>query len=476
MKKPLIWLAEDDDSLRWVIEQQILSNKQSVQSFSQAEALLEALSTERRLPDVIITDIHMSSENGTNIDGLTLTSEVSALPKYIPIIVITAYNDLNTTVNAYKKGAYEFLAKPFDLDALNDVINKALKSIPDNENISAPLEANNTIIGDSPAIQQIFQVIGKLSKSHMNVLIYGESGTGKELVSRALHDNSPRNNGPFIALNTAAIPQELLEAELFGYEKGAFVGAVGESIGHFEKANNGTLFLDEVGDMPLNLQTRLLRVIQDGQFYRVGGRKLVKSNTRIIAATNQDLTMLVKQGLFREDLYHRLNVMYIELPPLRERSQDIVKLCQHFLNNATTELNTANKTFSNNAIAKLMQFAWPGNVRQLENICKRLSAMVAANTISVADLPVEFIKAGDNTEENNIDVLWKNKLRDEVLMHLELDQPEILNYFVSQAEEVVIDEVLKFYKSNKLQSSKKLGCGRTTLDRKLAEFKSIKQK
>lgn len=487
-KKPLIWLAEDDDSLRWVIEQHILQNKQSVQTFDNAYDLLAELSKSKRKPDVIITDIKMSkkpkespsskptaaNENENNLDGLSLTSKVASLKNQIPVIVITAYNDLNTTVNAYKNGAFEFLAKPFDLEALDDVIEKALESIEKLDDANESIEQKNTIIGDSPAIQQVFQVIGKLSKSHMNVLIYGESGTGKELVATAIHQNSPRSKGPFIALNTAAIPNDLLEAELFGHEKGAFAGAISESKGHFERATNGTLFLDEIGDMPLSLQTRLLRVLQDGQFYRVGGRQLVHSNTRIIAATNQNLPKLVEQGLFREDLYHRINVMTIELPPLRDRAQDIPKLSEHFLNEATTELGSSMKSFNGSAMKKLQDFHWPGNIRQLENLCIRLSAMIASNTLTVDDLPEEIAHQSRHISpiaiENRNEESWQTLLRKSTLTLLENNNDKILKTLIDDAEFHIIGEALKFNNGNKLKTSKLLGCGRTTLDRKIIEL------
>ena len=374
MSKGYVWVVDDDSSIRWVVEKTLSSADIKCETFADAESVLLAL--ERETPDVLVSDIRMPG-----IDGIELLHQVHQRSPDLPVIIMTAHSDLDAAVNAYQKGAFEYLPKPFDIDETLTLVERAIAHSQEQKREQASEVAEETnapeIIGEAPAMQEVFRAIGRLSRSSISVLINGESGTGKELVAHALHRHSPRAKKPFIALNMAAIPKDLIESELFGHEKGAFTGANSVRQGRFEQANGGTLFLDEIGDMPLDIQTRLLRVLSDGQFYRVGGHSAVKVDVRIVAATHQDLERLVHDGGFREDLFHRLNVIRIHIPALRERKQDIEKLTHHFLASAAEELGVEVKTLHSETIMKLNQLNWPGNVRQLENICRWLTVMAA---------------------------------------------------------------------------------------------------
>ncbi|MGL5394429.1 MAG: nitrogen regulation protein NR(I), partial [Shewanella sp.] len=383
-----VWILDDDSSIRWVLEKALQGAKLSTASFAAAESLWQALEISQ--PRVIVSDIRMP---GT--DGLTLLERLQIHYPHIPVIIMTAHSDLDSAVSAYQAGAFEYLPKPFDIDEAISLVERALTHAT--EQSPTPVAQDTQvktpeIIGEAPAMQEVFRAIGRLSRSSISVLINGQSGTGKELVAGALHKHSPRKDKPFIALNMAAIPKDLIESELFGHEKGAFTGAANVRQGRFEQANGGTLFLDEIGDMPLDVQTRLLRVLADGQFYRVGGHSAVQVDVRIIAATHQDLEQLVLKGGFREDLFHRLNVIRIHLPPLSQRREDIPQLASHFLASAAKEIGVEAKILTKETAAKLSQLPWPGNVRQLENTCRWLTVMASGQEILPQDLPPELLK------------------------------------------------------------------------------------
>ena len=379
-----IWIAEDDRSLRWVMEKAIRREDMQVRSFENGEDLLEALEQDR--PEIIISDIRMPG-----MDGLELLQRIHADYADMPIIITTAHSDLDSAVSAYQSGAFEYLPKPFDLEELVDVARRGISFANEQKTSKEVTQLpQSEIIGEAPAMQEVFRAIGRLSNSNITVLINGESGTGKELVAQALHKHSPRRNNKFIALNMAAIPHDLIESELFGHEKGAFTGAAQRREGRFEQANGGTLFLDEIGDMPPEAQTRLLRVLADGEFYRVGGHIAVKVDVRIIAATHQNLETLVSENRFREDLYHRLNVIRVHLPRLADRREDIPELMQHFFHSAAKELEMEPKTLTPEAEEFLYGLPWPGNVRQLENICRWLTVMAAGREVLLSDLPPEL--------------------------------------------------------------------------------------
>src|SRR5438270_231587 len=378
-----IWIVDDDESIRWVLEKALARENLATKSFSNARDAIDAL--EKSTPQVLVSDIRMPGES-----GLELLQAVKAKHPGLPVIIMTAFSDLDSAVAAFQGGAFEYLAKPFDLDKAVELIRRALEeSLRETSVESGPTDTPE-ILGQAPAMQEVFRAIGRLSQSNVTVLITGESGTGKELVARALHRHSPRAAGPFVAINTAAIPKDLLESELFGHERGAFTGAQASRRGRFEQAENGTLFLDEIGDMPFDLQTRLLRVLSDGNFYRVGGHQPLRANVRVIAATHQNLEQRVKEGNFREDLFHRLNVIRLRLPALRERREDIPMLTRHFLQQSAKQLGVEPKRISDPALAKLTSFAFPGNVRQLENICHWLTVMAPAQVIEPKDLPPEI--------------------------------------------------------------------------------------
>ena len=459
-----VWIVDDDSSIRWVLEKAFASANISTASFDNGENLLIAL--DHGQPEVIISDIRMPKT-----DGMTLLETVSAQHPNIPVIIITAHSDLDSAVNAYQGGAFEYLPKPFDIDDAVALTKRALTHAREqnvqNQGANTPSEAAG-IIGEAPAMQEVFRAIGRLSRSSISVLINGESGTGKELVAHALHIHSPRANAPFIPLNMAAIPKELIETELFGHEKGAFTGANTVRQGRFEQAHNGTLFLDEIGDMPLDIQTRLLRVLADGQFYRIGGHSPIQVDVRIIAATHQNLEERVTNGEFREDLFHRLNVIRIHIPSLRERKEDIEQLCEHFLKQAANELGVETKSLHKNAIAFLKQCDWPGNVRQLENICRFLTVMASGQEILVEDLPAELTEKKISASGTSVN--WKSALGSWMDEQLSQGNSAILDEVLPEFEKIMLERALVYTQGHKQEAAKKLGWGRNTLTRKLKDL------
>lgn len=458
-----IWIAEDDRSLRWVMEKAIRREDIQVKSFENAEDLLEALDQDQ--PEIIISDIRMPG-----MDGLELLQRIHADHPDMPIIITTAHSDLDSAVAAYQSGAFEYLPKPFDLEELVDVARRGI-SFANEQKVSSEIAQSpqSEIIGEAPAMQEVFRAIGRLSNSNITVLINGESGTGKELVAQALHKHSPRRNNKFIALNMAAIPHDLIESELFGHEKGAFTGAAQRREGRFEQANGGTLFLDEIGDMPAEAQTRLLRVLADGEFYRVGGHTAVKVDVRIIAATHQNLETLVTENRFREDLYHRLNVIRVHLPRLADRREDIPELMQHFFHSAAKELEMEPKALSPEAEEFLFSLPWPGNVRQLENICRWLTVMAAGREVLLSDLPPE-LRAEQSGKDQRISGDWQAMLRKWADNELGSGSNDILSSAIPDFERTMIEAALAHTAGRKKDASKLLGWGRNTLTRKLQEY------
>ncbi|XQW84727.1 nitrogen regulation protein NR(I) [Thalassotalea piscium] len=464
MNNEQVWIVDDDSSIRWVLEKALSGENISCASFDSAENMLIALAHGK--PEIIISDIKMP-----NISGMELLDRVSKEFPDIPIIIMTAHSDLESAVNAYQGGAFEYLPKPFDIDEAVSLAKRALihaREKSSNKKQQTPSPSSVGIIGEAPSMQEVFRAIGRLSRSSISVLINGESGTGKELVAHALHMHSPRAQSPFIPLNMAAIPKDLIESELFGHEKGAFTGANSIRHGRFEQAHNGTLFLDEIGDMPLDIQTRLLRVLADGQFYRVGGHSPIQVDVRIIAATHQNLEDQVNKGDFREDLFHRLNVIRIHLPSLRERREDIKQLTNHFLKLAADELSVEPKTLHKSTLAFLEQYQWPGNVRQLENICRFLTVMASGKEILIDDLPAEIIATPTTT--NSIEMTWQDGLRQWVNSQLSLGNDDILNTALPEFERILLECALSHTQGHKQEAAKKLGWGRNTLTRKLKEL------
>ena len=455
-----IWIIDDDKSIRWVFEKALARTDLEFKTFSSVAEALNAL--EREQPQVVVSDIRMP--NGSGLDFL---SEIKQKFPDIPVIIMTAYSDLESAVAAFQGGAFEYLAKPFDVDQAIDVIKRAVEESTRQAPENTVIEATPEIIGQAPAMQEVFRAIGRLSRSHATVLINGESGSGKELVARALHRHSPRGDKPFIAINTAAIPKDLLESELFGHERGAFTGAQAARRGRFEQADTGTLFLDEIGDMPPDLQTRLLRVLSDGQFYRVGGHQPIKVNVRIIAATHQDLEERVKNGLFREDLFHRLNVIRLRLPALRERREDIPLLIKHFLQHSATELGVETKQPSVAALKYLSAVNWSGNVRQLENVCHWLTVMAPGQNIDVADLPPEL---KEDSSKSSSALSWQDALAAEVMDALSRDEQNILETRTNIFERILILKALEHTHGRRIEAANQLGMGRNTLTRKIQEL------
>ena len=455
-----IWIIDDDKSIRWVFEKALARTDLEFKTFSSVAEALNAL--EREQPQVVVSDIRMP--NGSGLDFL---SEIKQKFPDIPVIIMTAYSDLESAVAAFQGGAFEYLAKPFDVDQAIDVIKRAVEESTRQAPESIAIEATPEIIGQAPAMQEVFRAIGRLSRSHATVLINGESGSGKELVARALHRHSPRGDKPFIAINTAAIPKDLLESELFGHERGAFTGAQAARRGRFEQADTGTLFLDEIGDMPPDLQTRLLRVLSDGQFYRVGGHQPIKVNVRIIAATHQDLEERVKNGLFREDLFHRLNVIRLRLPALRERREDIPLLIKHFLQHSATELGVDTKQPSAAALKYLSAVNWSGNVRQLENVCHWLTVMAPGQNIDIADLPPEL---KEDSSKSTAALSWQDALAAEVMDALTRDEQNILETRTNIFERILIVKALEHTHGRRIEAANQLGMGRNTLTRKIQEL------
>jgi len=462
-EKPTIWIVDDDRSIRWVMEKALGREDFNVSSFEDAQSMISALS--RSQPDTIISDIRMPG-----MSGLELLDRIHTENPKLPIIITTAHSDLESAVAAYQGGAFEYLPKPFDVNDLVSVANRAINFVREQNRPKSEEDATarTEIIGEAPAMQEVFRAIGRLSHSHITVLINGESGTGKELVARALHRHSPRHANPFIALNMAAIPKDLIESELFGHEKGAFTGASQRRPGRFEQADSGTLFLDEIGDMPAEAQTRLLRVLADGEFYRVGGHTPVKVNVRIIAATHQNLEGLVAAHRFREDLFHRLNVIRIHLPKLSDRREDIPKLIQHFFKQSALELDVEPKVLSPEAETYLMNVTWPGNVRQLENTCRWLTVMASGREIHLSDLPPEMLNSEPRQAATNEN--WETALRHWAQSELKAGKEHILYTAVPAFEKAMIDIALEHTGGRKKEAAKLLGWGRNTLTRKLKEL------
>ncbi|WCP67197.1 nitrogen regulation protein NR(I) [Vibrio tubiashii] len=466
MSKGYVWVVDDDSSIRWVMEKTLSSANIKCETFADAESVLMAL--ERETPDVLVSDIRMPG-----IDGIELLKQVHERSPELPVIIMTAHSDLDAAVNAYQKGAFEYLPKPFDVDETLTLVERAITHSQEQKQEQASLADDNytppEIIGEAPAMQEVFRAIGRLSRSSISVLINGESGTGKELVAHALHRHSPRASKPFIALNMAAIPKDLIESELFGHEKGAFTGANSVRQGRFEQANGGTLFLDEIGDMPLDIQTRLLRVLADGQFYRVGGHSPIKVDVRIVAATHQNLEKLVHKGDFREDLFHRLNVIRIQIPALRERKQDIEKLTLHFLALAAEELGVDVKTLHPSTVETLNRLDWPGNVRQLENICRWLTVMASGTEVLPADLPTELLEEKAHNDVSTSGS-WQQQLATWAKSSLTQGDTELLSYALPEFERILLEAALEHTNGHKQDAAKVLGWGRNTLTRKLKEL------
>lgn len=462
-QQALVWIADDDQSIRWVLEKAMHKAGFSARGFADADALWRALALER--PNLIISDIRMP-----NTTGLDLLARLRTEHPEIPVIIMTAHSDLESAVAAYQGGAFDYLPKPFDIAEAIALVVRACRQQPQKTIQASEMEdfeEESGMIGEAPAMQEVFRAIGRLSQSHMTVLIHGASGTGKELVAQALHKHSPRTNEPFIALNMAAIPKDLMEAELFGHEKGAFTGATNLRRGRFEQANNGTLFLDEIGDMPAETQTRLLRVLADGEFFRVGGHTPIRVDVRIIAATHQDLERLVQAGQFREDLFHRLNVIRIHIPPLSERLEDIPALTRYFLQRTAQELQVEPKVLTSDTQAYLKELAWPGNIRQLENTCRWITVMAAGREVYIADLPAELLsqKLGQAPEKD-----WEQALRIWVQAALVRGEQNILEKALPIFERILLQETLEHSGGRRGDAALLLGWGRNTLARKLKEL------
>jgi two-component system, NtrC family, nitrogen regulation response regulator GlnG len=455
-----VWLVDDDASIRWVLERALRNGGMVPRAFEAAEPALDAL--RRDTPDVLITDIRMPGAS-----GLELLKRIRDARPALPVIVMTAHSDLGNAVSAYEGGAFEYLPKPFDIDEAVALVRRAASAA-----LGAASDAGGTpripeLLGRAPAMQQVFRAIGRLARSSVTVLITGESGTGKELVARALHEHSPRAGRPFVALNTAAIPADLLESELFGHERGAFTGADAQRRGRFEQADGGTLFLDEIGDMSLPLQTRLLRVLAEGEFYRVGGQTPIRVDVRVIAATHQNLEERLARGLFREDLYHRVNVIRIELPPLRARAEDIPDLLSHYMTVAAHELGVEPKALSPEALARLVAHDWPGNVRELVNLCRRLSVLAPGSAVHLADLPAELAaRAIEAAHEAD----WAVALAAWAERHAASGKAPLLDTALPQFERVLIRAALKRTQGHRQEAARLLGWGRNTLTRKVKEL------
>jgi two-component system nitrogen regulation response regulator GlnG len=465
MKVTNIWIIDDEESIRTICTS-ALEDLFNVESFSSASEALLALNSNK--PDLIITDIKMPG-----MSGLEFLNKVSEKFPDLPTIIITAHANIDNALSAYKGGAFEYLTKPFDINEIRKLAIKATKTSKPAQNDVAQ-ESNSEIVGKAESMQEVFKAIGKISKTDITVLIRGESGTGKELIAQSVHTNSSRCNEPFIAINVAAIPHELLESELFGHEKGSFTGAQSQRIGRFEQALGGTLFLDEIGDMHPELQTRLLRVLSSHEFYRVGGQKPIKSDVRIIAATNQNIENLIKTGQFREDLYHRLNVFRIELPPLRKRKEDIPALVDYFLKKSADEIKSERKDIEENAMDILNEYTWPGNIRQLENTCRYITVMAPSTSITIDDIPnevknIEMITNG-STQVNELEpnINWEVTLSDHIKSVLQ-DQKDLIN-LSKELEKLLLQEALKASNGRRIDAAKILGLGRNTITRKIKDL------
>jgi two-component system, NtrC family, nitrogen regulation response regulator GlnG len=483
-----IWILDDDASIRFVLERALARERQPTRSFVQPKEVLEALKDvdPTRHPSVLVSDIRMPGGS-----GLDLLAKLKAQYPLLPVIIMTAFSDLDSAVSAFQGGAFEYLPKPFDVPRAVELIKRAIAESERESASSTVLASTPEMMGQAPAMQDVFRAIGRLSQSNVTVLITGESGSGKELVAHALHKHSPKASGAFVAINTAAIPKDLLESELFGHEKGAFTGAQATRRGRFEQADGGTLFLDEIGDMPLELQTRLLRVLSDGQFYRVGGHSAIQSNVRVIAATHQDLEQRVKDGAFREDLFHRLNVIRLRLPALRERAEDVPMLTQHFLQRSAKQLGVDAKRISDSALKVLSQFAFPGNVRQLENVCHWLTVMAPGQLIETKDLPPEMLAvpsdadalSGIQPSKSDAPVTlqpttdmalpsapWEEAVQALTLKMLEAKTKDVWNLLCQRFETAMIEAALIHTDGRKVEAANKLGMGRNTMTRKIQEL------
>ena len=460
------WIVDDDHSIRWVLERALGGKGIATRSFESGDSVLEAL--ESAMPQVIVSDVRMPG-----MDGLELLRAVHERHADLPVIIMTAHSDLESAVASYQQGAFEYLPKPFDIDEAIALVERAIEHnlMQEIPVIAQDINTSTGIIGEAPAMQEVFRVVGRLSHSNITVLINGESGTGKELVARALHRHSPRSARPFIALNMAAIPKDLIESELFGHEKGAFTGAGGQRKGHFEQAGGGTLFLDEIGDMPAETQTRLLRVLANGEFYRVGGHAPVKADVRIIAATHQNLEKQVTLGEFREDLFHRLNVIKIHLPKLCDRQEDIPLLARFFLDRAGKELEVEPKILHPHVIEYLSTLEWSGNVRQLENTCRWLTVMTSGREVLLSDLPEELIPVLRKKVAYPPQDHWEEQLKQWCDQELAAGHTGLLNRALPAFEQVIINSALTFTKGRKREAAEILGWGRNTLTRKMKEIK-----
>ena len=457
-----VWIVDDDKSIRWVFEKTLIREGIQFRLFSSAEEASGALATER--PLIVVTDIRM---NGNS--GLDLLNEINENYPGIPTIIMTAHSDLDSAVAAFQGGAFEYLAKPFDIDAAVELIGRAIQKSDIQKVDSEGTQNPSGLLGRAQSMQDVFRTIGRLSQTDATVLITGESGTGKELIAKALHQHSQRKNKPFVAINTASIPRDLLESELFGHERGAFTGAQATRKGRFEQASEGTLFLDEIGDMPAELQTRLLRVLSEGHYYRVGGHEPLKSNVRVLAATHQDLEKRVEEGLFREDLFHRLNVIRVKVPALRERSEDIPLLAEYFLERNAKQLQAERKSFSTEAVEYLKLKNWSGNVRQLENLCHWVTIMAPGTSVSIEDLPKDFKQ--ESEKPSDVDVDWDQLLGKEVEQLLRAGNKGVFERLTQAFEKEVISRALAFTSGRKIEAANLLGIGRNTIARKISEFK-----
>jgi len=454
-----VWIIDDDRSIRWVFEKALAREDIPFKTFSNAQEALAALAGAP--PQVVVSDIRMPGST-----GIDLLQQIKEQHPSLPVIIMTAYSDLDSAVSAFQSGAFEYLPKPFDVDQAVDLIRRAMSESQQHEEVEQAPEGAPEILGQAPSMQEVFRAIGRLAQSQATVLINGESGTGKELVARALHRHSPRSARPFIAINTAAIPKDLLESELFGHERGAFTGAQTMRRGRFEQAEGGTLFLDEIGDMPPDLQTRLLRVLSDGQYYRVGGHQPIRANVRIIAATHQDLEVRVKQGLFREDLFHRLNVIRLKLPSLRERREDIALLARHFLLKSARDLGVESKRLTESAMKYLSALDWPGNVRQLENICHWVTVMAPGVNVDVPDLPAEIRERDTRAVSES----WISALEREAESALNRGERRIMDEMTRAFEKALILKALAHTGGRRIEAANLLGLGRNTLTRKIQEL------
>ena len=463
-----VWVVDDDEGISWVLQKALQKAGYVVTVYGDAESVVSALdlSNPENRPDLILTDVRMPGHS-----GFWLTEQIKSATDDIPVIVMTGFGDLDSAVESFKKGAFEYITKPFDINEVLSLVSKALDNKSDTEEKLEPTDVPATMLGESEPMQQIFRTIGRLSGSSMNVLIRGESGAGKELVAQALHTSSGRGDQAMVSINIAAIPSELLESELFGHEKGAFTGADSRRIGRFEQSNGGTLFLDEIGDMPLELQTRLLRVLSEGRFFRVGGREEVNVDVRVISATNQNLERHVDQGLFRLDLYHRLNVIAIDVPPLRDRADDIPLLAAAFMGRASEKFNVESKRFSPEVMNVFRSYPWPGNVRELENLVQRLIIMAPGKQIQVSDLPPALLgkePAGStlSTQAQN----WHESLKQQISNQLNSGERDVSNQLDALYDRALIESALKFTNGHRRKAAEALGWGRNTLTRKIQQL------